>query len=84
MNRGFSGYTSRHLRSLLPRILSRDLVDGAVAATLFIGANDANDKDMNPQQYVPVEEYKVCEGLMDLNRSNQLSIDASLPRSLIS
>ena len=62
MNRGFSGYTSRHLRSLLPRILSRDLVDGAVAATLFIGANDANDKDMNPQQYVPVEEYAPSEG----------------------
>ncbi len=34
------------------------------AATLFLGANDANDPKINPWQAVPVEEYKVFKNSM--------------------
>ena len=59
VNRGFSGYTSRHILSHLDAIATPDLLDGAVCATVFIGANDANDEEVNPHQHVPVNEYKV-------------------------
>lgn len=49
----------RNLKEYLPQIVDEELTKGAVAATLFIGANDANDPDINPMQHVPVEEFKV-------------------------
>ena len=32
--------------------------DNTAAVTLFLGANDASLKDLNPKQHVPLEEYK--------------------------
>ena len=59
VNRGFSGYTSNTFRQILPAVLDESTFEGAAAATLFLGANDANDKEINPVQHVSLEEYKV-------------------------
>ncbi len=59
VNRGFSGYTSRNYKDLLPSIVTGETMSGVTAATLFLGANDANDPEINPVQAVPLEEYKV-------------------------
>lgn len=57
--RGFSGYTSRNFRALLPSIVTPDVLSGAVAATIFLGANDANDPEIDRWHAVPLKEYKV-------------------------
>jgi lysophospholipase L1-like esterase len=63
INRGLSGYTTRTLKAVFPTLLAEEgLLDGAVAVTLFIGANDANIKEINPDQHVPLDEYKVTRG----------------------
>ncbi len=58
INRGFSGYTSRDFRELLPSIVTPDGMSGAVAATVFLGTNDAKDPEI-ARWWVPVDEYKV-------------------------
>eukprot|EP00795_Rhopilema_esculentum_P016604 gene16604-8031_t len=59
LNRGFSGYTSRMCRVILPNLLHRDghKNESLYAATILIGTNDAvlEDKD---DRAVPLDEYK--------------------------
>ncbi|MCL4119881.1 UNVERIFIED_CONTAM: hypothetical protein GTU68_034583, partial [Idotea baltica] len=54
--RGFSGYNSRQCKALLP-YLKNDF-EGVSIVGVFLGANDANDPKQNPQQAVPLKEYK--------------------------
>ena len=54
--RGFSGYNTRQCKALLP-YLENDVKDATVVG-VFLGANDANDPVKNPQQSVPIDEYK--------------------------
>ncbi|RXG69855.1 Isoamyl acetate-hydrolyzing esterase 1-like protein [Armadillidium vulgare] len=54
--RGFSGYNTRQYKALLP-YLEKD-IKGSTIAGIFLGANDANYPEINPQQGVPLEEYK--------------------------
>ena len=57
VNRGYSGYNSRWLRSIITDIIPEDNNNhNIIISTLFLGANDAVDS--NAQQYVPVDEYK--------------------------
>lgn len=56
VTRGFSGYNTRMCKELLPYVAS-DMTD-TVAATVFLGANDATDGKLNTQQSVPIDEYK--------------------------
>ena len=61
INRGYSGYNVRWCRHLLPQLVTKDIAKGTAAVTVFLGANDSNDFEPNPQQHVPLAEYR--EGL---------------------
>jgi lysophospholipase L1-like esterase len=55
INRGFSGYTTRLAKLILPRVfLENDPLPKPLAVTIFLGANDASTK----LQHVPLNEYK--------------------------
>lgn len=57
--RGFSGYNSRWALKLLPCILDEwNDRSGVCAWTIFFGANDAADPQLNPKQHVPIAEYE--------------------------
>jgi len=58
INRGYSGYNSRWLRSMISDIVPEGDINNnnIILTTIFLGANDAVDS--NAQQYVPVDEYK--------------------------
>lgn len=62
ISRGFSGYNTRQCKALLP-YLETDFQNISIAG-VFLGANDANDPLVNPQQGVPLDEYK--ENLKDI------------------
>jgi len=57
INRGFSGYNTRMVHTILPDILSRDQWSRAAIVCIFLGSNDASLPDTNPDQAVPVEEF---------------------------
>ncbi|GBL90294.1 Isoamyl acetate-hydrolyzing esterase 1 [Araneus ventricosus] len=57
ITRGFSGYTSRSGRIILPRIFCPENISGVEAFVIFLGTNDLSGKlDASPN-HVPVEEY---------------------------
>ena len=58
LSRGFSGYNSRMCKALLPNIVdSFGPAKHVACVTIFLGANDANWFQQNPQQHVPLDEY---------------------------
>ncbi|XP_072173794.1 isoamyl acetate-hydrolyzing esterase 1 homolog isoform X2 [Diadema setosum] len=57
VNRGFSGYNSRWARIILPSVFPPEMVQDAVAVTLFLGANDSCLEEVWPSQYVGLEAY---------------------------
>ncbi|GBN56941.1 Isoamyl acetate-hydrolyzing esterase 1 [Araneus ventricosus] len=57
ITRGFSGYTSRSGRIILPRIFYPENISDVEAFVIFFGTNDSSGKDDAPQYHVPVEEY---------------------------
>ncbi|KAK7502481.1 hypothetical protein BaRGS_00006434 [Batillaria attramentaria] len=61
INRGFSGYNVRWCRLMLPQLVPKEVAKETVAITIFLGANDSNDFELNSRQHVPLEEYR--EGL---------------------
>jgi len=62
VNRGFSGYTTRGALQVADQVLEPTAPAAKhkeyLFVTLFFGANDSADKDLNPAQSVPVDEYK--------------------------
>lgn len=57
LNRGFSGYNSRHLASILPNVLSTNYKNKNVLfCTVFLGTNDAALP--GERQHVPLDEYE--------------------------
>uniref|UniRef100_W5NJI9 Isoamyl acetate-hydrolyzing esterase 1 homolog n=1 Tax=Lepisosteus oculatus TaxID=7918 RepID=W5NJI9_LEPOC len=60
VNRGLSGYNTRWARMVLPRIVNSSTVDASniAAFAIFFGANDSALKERNPQQHVPLPEYR--------------------------
>ena len=56
LNRGYSGYSSRFARAMLPRIFGAER--RYLFTTVFFGANDAADAASKPAQHVPLEEYE--------------------------
>ncbi|XP_067687623.1 isoamyl acetate-hydrolyzing esterase 1 homolog [Haliotis asinina] len=58
INRGFSGYNARWCKFVLPQILGSDDAASVAAVTIFLGANDSNDGDLNPSQHVPLKDYR--------------------------
>lgn len=61
LNRGFSGYNTRHALDVLPRVIGKDQSSSHVPtdvlfATVWLGANDAALP--GEPQHVPIEEYK--------------------------
>lgn len=58
LNRGYSGYTSRWAKMILP-YLETDAFEGAQLVTVWFGANDAALPDRTSKvQHVPLEEYR--------------------------
>jgi len=61
INRGYSGYNTKHIVSLLDKIFPSEIEPERVAfMTIFLGANDAclpETADGVQVQHVPVEEY---------------------------
>ncbi|XP_029087335.1 isoamyl acetate-hydrolyzing esterase 1 homolog [Monodon monoceros] len=58
LNRGFSGYNTRWVKIILPRLIRKgNSLDSPVAVTIFFGANDSALKGENPKQRIPLEEY---------------------------
>lgn len=55
LNRGFSGYNSRHAVELLPRIFTDDTAVDTLFCTVFFGANDAAVP--GEAQHIAIEEY---------------------------
>lgn len=64
ISRGFSGYNTRWCNIILPSVLDAAIAKETVAMTVFLGANDSTEPDLNPRQHVPLEEYK--ENLKDI------------------
>ncbi|KAH9524413.1 isoamyl acetate-hydrolyzing esterase [Bulinus truncatus] len=56
--RGFSGYNTRWCKIILPSILNSEIGKETVAMTIFLGANDSNDEQLNPRQHVPLAEFE--------------------------
>ncbi|XP_015792258.1 isoamyl acetate-hydrolyzing esterase 1 homolog isoform X2 [Tetranychus urticae] len=50
--RGFSGYTTRSVRAILPDILTKDDYEKAACFVILLGSNDCYDN------YIPKEQYK--------------------------
>ena len=61
INRGYSGYNTKHIVSMLDKIFPSEIEPENVAfMTIFLGANDAclpETADGVQVQHVPVEEY---------------------------
>ena len=60
MNRGFSGYTTRSDKLILPRLLKNDNnPPGCIlAAVTLLGTNDSEDENAERSRYVSIKEYK--------------------------
>ena len=60
VNRGFSGYTTRSDKLILPRLLKNDNHPKGciVAATILLGSNDCEDATIENSRNVPINEYK--------------------------
>jgi lysophospholipase L1-like esterase len=74
LNRGFSGYNSGwFLRFAATDDGKMDLFehDGVNLVTIFFGANDASDSELNERQHVPLETYKSnIKEIVALTKSN--------------
>ena len=57
INRGFSGYNTRMIQTILPEALNQNMLKTAKIVCIFLGSNDASIEDKNPEQAVPVEEF---------------------------
>jgi len=70
VNRGYSGYTSRHLKVMLPTLLAEANTSIHVA-TLLIGSNDAVP-EQEDDRHVPLDEYRtnIENMLTQLKNSN--------------
>ncbi|CAG0892332.1 unnamed protein product, partial [Darwinula stevensoni] len=55
--RGFAGYNSHMCSAVLPVVMGEFDPSMIVGVTIFLGANDANFKDLNPIQHVSLTEY---------------------------
>lgn len=61
LNRGFSGYNTRHAVDILPSVFGPDLshVGQPLFVTVFFGANDSSlPGDRQHNQHVPIDEYE--------------------------
>ena len=76
LNRGFSGYTTRSDKLILPRLLENDNhpKKSILAATILLGSNDSEDASIEKSRNVPVVEYKenlknICRQFQDVGVS---------------
>ena len=59
LNRGFSGYNTRHALEMIPRVfrtIQQDEQDRVLFCTVFLGANDSALK--GERQHVPIDEFE--------------------------
>lgn len=72
LNRGYSGYNSRWINQLLPKIATTDVIKESIIATIFLGANDAVIE--GEVQHVGLEEFRrnitnIIDHLRTINES---------------
>ena len=60
LNRGFSGYNSRHVSNILERSVLSSNYEDVLFCTVFLGANDAALP--GERQHVPLDEYQANLG----------------------
>eukprot|EP00985_Skeletonema_marinoi_P016755 scaffold9046_cov123-Skeletonema_marinoi.AAC.2 len=60
LNRGYSGYNTRHAVNLLPTVFAKEMnPKSTLFVTVFFGANDASlPGEREHNQHVPIEEYE--------------------------
>ncbi|KAH9524412.1 isoamyl acetate-hydrolyzing esterase [Bulinus truncatus] len=74
--RGFSGYTTRNGKQVLPHLLDASLAKDIVAMTVLLGSNDANDNHYDPRDHVTLEEYESnLKGIVRYAMSQGISSD---------
>lgn len=56
INRGLSGYSSRHVRSMMPTLMDEFEASNVCAMTLMFGSNDSVLPE-NKIQHCPLDEY---------------------------
>ncbi|KAJ2159130.1 isoamyl acetate-hydrolyzing esterase [Coemansia sp. RSA 552] len=82
INRGYSGFNSRWIRSILPRIVPANNAQAARLITILLGANDAQYAGY--QCHVPLPEYKEnLEGLVEAFQSPESELYALNARILL-
>lgn len=64
IGRGFSGYTSRTCRVMLPRLYSAENITDVKAFVICLGANDSSNVKSETKQHVPLDEY--CRNLEEM------------------
>ena len=74
ITRGFSGYTSRSLKYVLPDLLEKRDYDQAACVILFIGANDCCDE--TSIQHVPKgQTEKNCNEILEYLKAQGVAAD---------
>jgi lysophospholipase L1-like esterase len=59
LNRGYSGYNTRHVLDILPAVFGECGQDNVLMVTVFFGANDASlFRNGENCQHVPIDEYE--------------------------
>jgi lysophospholipase L1-like esterase len=59
LNRGYSGYNTRHAIDILPSLFCSGAINNVLMVTVFFGANDASlPGDREHCQHVPIDEYE--------------------------
>jgi isoamyl acetate esterase len=78
INRGFSGYNTRYMKDLTPRILSEFPVKTICGVIVLLGSNDSAANEL---QNVPLEEYrnnlrKILEDILNygVNKDNLILV----------
>lgn len=56
INRGFSGYNTRHIRGMMPQIMEEFEASNVCGMTVMLGANDSTEPDWKIQ-HCPLDEF---------------------------
>ena len=84
VNRGFSGYNTDHIKTILPKILEEFDAESTCGIIIMLGSNDSS-KNTNKLQHVPVDRYKtnlahILDDLISFCKSKEKIILISPPR----
>lgn len=82
LNRGFSGYNTRHALEMIPRVfrtIQQDEQDRVLFCTVFLGANDSAIK--GERQHVPIDEFE--QNIEKIVKDIRSRLDGDTPTPII-